>query len=252
MELYFHSYHQLYIYPNKHGVKYTLVPTDPNSNFYRNDDFKIYLRFPTSWILTEQTDGILLSGHNAKVTLSVLSPTPGSGYPSANTPLEQTANYVINANSNSPNIKVISHGAFPTTSGKSYYQIIFNENEEMVGPVITDMLLMKSGGNLYTATFSVQESLYSQQNYKSLERELFESMILGDAYDNLIEQFNALPVNPTKETTNGLDGIMGIPAGNIDDNTAALKEEFDKKTEQFNQEYEKQTHCNLNPSSSIC
>ena len=228
--------------------------TNPNSNFYRNDYFKIYIRFPNSWILTEQTetDGILLSGHNVKVTLSVLSPTPGSGYSSANTPIEQTANYVIKANSNSPNIKLISHGAFPNISGKSYYQIIFNENEEMVGPVITDMLLMKSGGNLYTATFSVQESLYSQQNYKSLERELFESMVLGDAYDNLIEQFNALPFNPTAQTINEFDEITGIPAKNIDQNTAAIKKAHDLKTEQSNEEYNQKTHCSLNPNSSDC
>src|SRR5215208_4173407 len=78
---------------------------NPSYKYIFDDNSKIYVTSPVSWTLTEQTDGILLNGDNAKVYLSVSYPTLGTVYPSANTPIEQVANFIM---SNSTNSKIIS------------------------------------------------------------------------------------------------------------------------------------------------
>ena len=74
------------------GISHAVVETsttNPNHKYYYDNNQRIYLDFPASWIEEEdQSSSVLLTGEGASLIIFDLIPTPGSNFASAETPIE--------------------------------------------------------------------------------------------------------------------------------------------------------------------
>jgi hypothetical protein len=144
-----------------HGEVKNMI-SNPNLKYYYDDNQRLYLEFPVSWIEEEdQSNSVLLSGDGASLEIFALIPTPGSNFASAETPIEQVANDLIKSYKNIPTIHLDSYKQFTISDTPGYYLGI-SENQQGIGPVIIDNFIVVSGGLMYDIRYTVPQSLYNQ------------------------------------------------------------------------------------------
>ena len=147
------------------GVSHGVVETstaNPNYKYYYDDNQRLYLEFPASWIKEEdQSSSVLLTGDGVSLTIFAFNPNQGSNFASAETPIEQVANDLIQTYKNIPTIHLDSYTPFTISDTPGYYLRI-STNQQGVEPVIIDNFIVVSGGLMYDIRYTVPQSLYNQ------------------------------------------------------------------------------------------
>lgn len=157
--------------------------TDPNIQLYYNDHWKIFGHVPASWTVIEQTNGPSFTGDGATLEIISYYPTPGTSFPSFDTPIEHVANALIKTSQNNPNL-ILGHHSPLDLSYVPAYQLWHSENLQGKGITLTDNIILISGGLLYVIKYTSPESLYDQTF--PIAGSIISSLYVGDAYDTTI------------------------------------------------------------------
>jgi hypothetical protein len=174
------------IIPSLSGISYAIVATsttNPNIKYYYDDESKVYFDFPASWTLTDQSNSLLFTGDGASLEISAYNPTPGSWFPSVNTPIEQIANNIIKEQQNISNTHLDYHSPL-TISNIPAYHIGYSHNQQGNTRIIIDNFIFISGGYLYQIKYDTLESLYDQN--KVIRDKIIHSITVGNDYDTVV------------------------------------------------------------------
>ena len=190
------------------GISYCVVETsttNPSHKYYYDNNQRIYLDFPATWIEEEdQSSSVLLTGAGASLTIFNLIPTPGSYFPSAETPIEQVVNDLVETYKNIPTIHLDSHKQFTISDTTGYYLRV-STNQQGVEPVLIDNFIVLSGGHMYDIRYTVPQSLYNQ--YIPTRDLILDTISLGNNYDKEITPIlNSMKIN--EDTSNKQQQVL--------------------------------------------